>query len=149
MNRTEARIRFWWRDARIAEIQALRPPQSLSSSADEYQFPFPVTFLPVPTHTPLPIAYLVSTVIPDARSQRTFQVPCGPTGSKQGPCGMDVDANSGVGQRESTSQPDGLLLYWAPSAYEYGTSPMSLWVPVTRREGGTTGEGLDLQDLER
>jgi hypothetical protein len=133
------RFRFWWRDARMSEVLPLPPLASENpGSPEELEFSYPVTFMTVATISPLSTELVLSSLVTNARIARRVEVPVPIVQD-----GMDLDGST----REVEIQSDGLLLYWAPSAYEYGTSPMSLWIPPARPAGMEAV--LDLQGLER
>lgn len=127
--------RFWWRDTRLAEL-----PQWIPSSTDipfdaslptqpqtQYQFPYPVTFLPIPYHTTTTYPDLSSRIIPLARSSRTVDVhiPSLNTDTM-----MDIDTTTVTTTVPALVKADGLLLYIAQASYEPGTSPLSTWIPI-------------------
>jgi snurportin-1 len=82
MPRRNATLRFWFRDARLSELPIPTPPLTLrptSSSQSEagpsrYRFPYPCTFLPVPYASDTSLPFMLSQVIPAARSIRTIDL---------------------------------------------------------------------------
>jgi snurportin-1 len=154
------RCRFWWRDTRLAELPRSLPPSnsagpspvtfphattstipSLSDSLatpsyNPYQFPYPISFVPIPYHTNTALPFLSSHIIPMARLPRLLSVDVPITSLPNEPTPtMDID-NSLPPPPMLTSmsvevKSDGLLLYVSQASYEPGTSPLSSWIPIT------------------
>jgi len=118
---------MWWRDTRLAEL----PPFPQSSSTAVH----PTRLLPIPHYTDLRLAEMVDRVIPAARSHR-HAIPPASTEDQ-----MEI-----VDLPPPPIEPDGLLLYVKEASYESGTSPLSVWVPLT--DAADTArevfQGLDL-----
>jgi len=146
----EASFRFWWRDTRLTELAQSSPPVIPSSASSlsesnrqpQYVFPYPTTFLPIPYHTDTTLSTLLTQIIPFARSVRaiTVDIPAHPPGSTAVESSMDIDNQSGPAKLQATKMPvsmnivpDGLLLYVAEASYEAGNSPLSSWIPITRK----------------
>ncbi|EIW77125.1 hypothetical protein CONPUDRAFT_168140 [Coniophora puteana RWD-64-598 SS2] len=167
----ETPFRFWWRDMRLAELPKYPPPSSakhsftfglnsmgsangssssvnpLAADPDQYRFPYPTTFVPVPYHIDTTLPALSSVVIPSARLARQVVVDIPsishvPRATEQ-EAPMDLDARAGTGTVlpvhltnpvAVSIQPDGLLLYVARASYEPGLSPLSCWVPNRAEE---------------
>jgi len=124
----ECAFRFWWRDAKLSELPS--SPWPSSQSTEEYQFAYPTSFVPVPSHSPLSLEYLSNTVIPMACESQRVAVRIPPTLEAQvNADGMDVDSSAGS-ERAIAVGSDGILLYHGEASYEPGTSPLSLWVPA-------------------
>jgi len=159
---------FWWRDTRLSELPASRPPKtsvppvSLQASSQEnnappigYRFPYPTTFLQIPYYTNTNFAHFVSTIIPRARSSYHAQVSI-PTGPHDDMDVMDIESPQFTGSASRHVQPeikpDGLLLYVAQAIYEPGTSPLSSWVPLAAPvtdEMASTEQSSPLDVFER
>lgn len=124
-------FRMWWRDTKLAEL----PPFPHSMSAAVH----PTRLLPVPHYTDLRLDELVHRVIPAARSDR-FASPEAllPHSEDQ----MDV-MEPQVPSSPRPIKPDGLLLYMKEASYESGTSPLSVWVPLSL-PADQVRQGLDL-----
>ncbi|KAI1798392.1 hypothetical protein LXA43DRAFT_1176766 [Ganoderma leucocontextum] len=172
----ETPFRFWWRDTRLSELPSFPPPPNAATEPNattdsspapaRYEFPHPTTFAPIPYHTDTALSHLLSTLIPLTRAPRSISitVPVFPSASDStsGEGAMDLDGPSAAPlvqlQHTHTSiAPDGLLLYVAQAAYEPGTSPLSVWVPLrayqTREEAqahaGTSVAESPLDVFER
>ena len=146
--------RFWWRDTRLSELQTFPPPPNAATDAAptlaRYEFPHPTSFAPIPYHTDTTLPHLLSALIPLTRASHSvpISVPIltSASASTAGEGAMDLD-NMGGGplvqlqHSRASIAPDGLLLYVAQAAYEPGTSPLSVWIPLrayqTREEAQT------------
>ncbi|KAG6899944.1 hypothetical protein C0993_005067 [Termitomyces sp. T159_Od127] len=142
----ESAFRFWWRDTRLGELPYTAPPPSHTLKSNDttiYTFPYPTTLLPVPYHTDTTLPFLLSHIVPSVRLPRSVGIAAPAVPSQ----GMDVDF-SGFGQavqmKETTIEPDGLLLYVKAASYESGTSPLSSWVPIVPYDGPEHESPLDI-----
>ncbi|KAG8695842.1 hypothetical protein FRC08_007530 [Ceratobasidium sp. 394] len=111
----EADFRFWFRDARLAELV----PQPEPSRTATGSRPYPHRFLGVPYYLP-PLTYtlFLQSIIPAARPQG---------GSTDG--ANETDMDTGEGEIE-VRKSDGILLYVKEAAYTSGETPLSCWVPA-------------------
>ncbi|QRV82108.1 hypothetical protein RhiJN_10123 [Ceratobasidium sp. AG-Ba] len=107
----ETDFRFWFRDARLAELIPQPEPTRTPAGAR----PYPHRFLGVPYYLPplTPTLFLQS-IIPAAQSQVASN---------------EVDMNTGEGEM-ATHKSDGILLYVKEAAYTSGETPLSCWVPA-------------------
>jgi snurportin-1 len=143
----EAAFRFWFRDARLAELPPPAPPLVLRGAAPlpAYRFPYPTTFVPVPHAPDTALPALLAHAIPAARAVRTLDVPVPvPAPAPPTPFAPEIAmlptplptpaphaSQAFVPARAQTAvQPDGLLLYVREAGYEPGASPLSHWVPL-------------------
>ncbi|KAG8722018.1 hypothetical protein FRC09_006966 [Ceratobasidium sp. 395] len=109
----EADFRFWFRDARLAELVPQPEPSRTAAGAR----PYPHRFLGVPYYLPpLTPALFLQSIIPAAKPQ-----------AQGGSNEVDMDTGEGeTGRRKS----DGILLYVKEAAYISGETPLSCWVPA-------------------
>lgn len=123
--------RLWWRDTRISEVNplaSLKMPSTSKTTGYEY----PIFFLSVPSFNPLPLSYLLSTVIPAASSSRSVSM-----NSFVGSADHSMELDCLVSNQVNNFESDGLLLYHSAASYEPGTSPLSLWLPLIEEHSGT------------
>lgn len=105
-------FRFWFRDARLAELV----PQPEPTRAVNGSRPYPHRFVGVPYFLPpLPPALFLQTIIPAAQPSELA-----PTTEAE----MDMDTG------EVQVKSDGILLYVREAAYTPGETPLSCWVPA-------------------
>ncbi|KAI6131420.1 hypothetical protein EDD16DRAFT_1536242 [Pisolithus croceorrhizus] len=160
----ETPFRFWWRDTRLAELPRFSPPSSAfhfslandrahaqsAQQPDQYRFPYPTSFIPIPYHTDTTFGSLFSSIIPLARSTReiSVEVPASAPFQPSSPTSMSIDTTcnpieSRLSKLVTNQIPsDGLLLYVAQASYEEGTSPLSCWVPIQPIAGSSSQEGV-------
>lgn len=134
--------RFWWRDTRLTETRSLGIPP-LQSTFAAYEFPYPISFLPVPSHGPLSYHHMLSTVIPAARCARMMRINA-PIITPSDANDLNMCLEGSEEERTISIESDGLLLYCAEASYEPGTSPLSLWIPSHKQDGSTDEEPLNL-----
>jgi snurportin-1 len=132
--------RFWWRDTKLNELPSY--PVPASPTEVDYQFPYPTIFRPVPSYHPLPFDYLLTTVIPAVYECSSLEVRLPSPSIKQVADGMDIESVCTHDTRTVRFGSDGILLYFAEAAYEPGTSPLSLWVPI-QISNALPGENLN------
>ncbi|KAH8830162.1 hypothetical protein DL96DRAFT_1706998 [Flagelloscypha sp. PMI_526] len=130
---SDASFRMWWRDARLSETAPLPPKvvYSQDGSQRQYRFKYPTLLSPIPWHSGLTHTSLLSTVIPAAKSTQKISnlVP-----ALDGTMAMDIGVNESLVVQNCEIASDGLLLYVAEASYEHGTSPLSIWVPLSNNE---------------
>ena len=137
-----------------------------ASPPARYEFPHPTTFAPIPYHTDTTLTSLLSSLIPLTRAPRSVSIAVPvlnpPSGSISDESAMEMDGPGGsplvrLQHTHASIAPDGLLLYVAQAAYEQGTSPLSVWIPLrayqTREEAqaqpGVSGAESPLDVFER
>jgi len=157
----EASFRFWWRDTRLSEIKTSPHPaphrssyHSTGSSPQRiYRFPYPTTLVPVPYLKPDSLHSIITDLIPQARSARTFNMKLPVLPDERDTIGeeMQIDFSSGqdegpgpsaglqVRDTDVTIKSDGLLLYVGEASYESGESPLSVWLPCEASERSILG----------
>lgn len=148
--------RFWWRDTRLAELPQSPPPTTSStkgliasgidpSSSSQYRFSYPTLMLPIPYHSDTSLPSLLSGIVPLARSSRSI-----PFGIPVIDGGMDLDmAGSNITKQFAHISPDGLLLYVAEANYEFGTSPLSNWIPINSHVDSETMDSASETPLDK
>ncbi|KAB5592888.1 hypothetical protein CTheo_3677 [Ceratobasidium theobromae] len=112
----EVDFRFWFRDARLAELAPQpEPTRTVAGSR-----PYPHRFLGVPYYLPpLTSALFLQTIIPVA------QISAPPARSST-EMEMEMDTNEG---QATCVKSDGILLYVREAAYTPGETPLSCWIP--------------------
>ncbi|KAF8918898.1 hypothetical protein CPB85DRAFT_1373579 [Mucidula mucida] len=152
----ETAFRFWWRDTRLAELPQSPPPTTSStkgliasgidpSSSSQYRFSYPTLMLPIPYHSDTSLPSLLSGIVPLARSSRSI-----PFGIPVIDGGMDLDmAGSNITKQFAHISPDGLLLYVAEANYEFGTSPLSNWIPINSHVDSETMDSASETPLDK
>ncbi|PIL27346.1 hypothetical protein GSI_10493 [Ganoderma sinense ZZ0214-1] len=154
----ETPFRFWWRDTRLSELPTFPPPPNAaaadSTSPTSYVFPHPTSFSPIPYHTDTSLRSLLSSLIPLTRAPRSVSVTVPLLTSTSDGSAMDMDGPGGspLVQLQRIHAPiaaDGLLLYVAQAAYEPGTSPLSVWIPLVAyqtREEAQVQPGVNIAE---
>ncbi|CAE6355743.1 unnamed protein product [Rhizoctonia solani] len=111
----EADFRFWFRDARLAELA----PQPEPTRTITGTRPYPHRFLGVPYYLPpLTTAVFLQRIIPVAQVAQ----PAARTST-------DMEMDTGEGSTGGTKS-DGILLYVREAGYTPGETPLSCWIPA-------------------
>ncbi|CAE6404825.1 unnamed protein product [Rhizoctonia solani] len=111
----EADFRFWFRDARLAELV----PQPEPTRSIDGTRPYPHRFLGVPYYLPpLTTTVFLQQIIPVAQTTQAART------------STDMEMDTGDGSTAGTKS-DGILLYVREAAYTPGETPLSCWIPAT------------------
>ncbi|KAF8755485.1 snRNA import innucleus [Rhizoctonia solani] len=112
----EADFRFWFRDARLAELAPQPEPTRTIAGAR----PYPHRFLGVPYYLPpLTPTVFLQTIIPIAQVAQS-----------EARTSTDMEMDTGEGSAGGTKS-DGILLYVREAGYTPGETPLSCWIPAT------------------
>ncbi|KAJ1302128.1 hypothetical protein OPQ81_000957 [Rhizoctonia solani] len=112
----EADFRFWFRDARLAELAPQPEPTRMINGTR----PYPHRFLGVPYYVPpLTPTVFLEQIIPAAQITQP-----------EGRTSTDMEMDTGERLTEGTKS-DGILLYVREAAYTPGETPLSCWIPAT------------------
>ncbi|GAB1522300.1 hypothetical protein RhiTH_005414 [Rhizoctonia solani] len=112
----EADFRFWFRDARLAELAPQPEPTRTIAGAR----PYPHRFLGVPYYLPpLTPTVFLQTIIPIAQVAQS-----------EARTSTDMEMDTGEGSAGGTKS-DGILLYVREAGYTSGETPLSCWIPAT------------------
>ncbi|CAE6467941.1 unnamed protein product [Rhizoctonia solani] len=121
----EADFRFWFRDARLAELAPQPEPTRMVTGAR----PYPHRFLGVPYYLPpLTTAIFLQQIIPIAQAAQ----PVARTSS-------DMEMDTGDGSAGGTKS-DGILLYVREAGYTPGETPLSCWIPAAPLDNAMDNE---------
>ncbi|CUA77265.1 hypothetical protein RSOLAG22IIIB_12651 [Rhizoctonia solani] len=130
----EADFRFWFRDARLAELAPQPEPTRMITGSR----PYPHRFLGVPYYLPpLTTTVFLQQIIPVAQAA-------------QPPPRTSTDMEMDTGEAASTggTKSDGILLYVREAAYTPGETPLSCWIPAAPLDNAMGGEP-PLQSFQR
>ncbi|EUC61129.1 snupn protein [Rhizoctonia solani AG-3 Rhs1AP] len=126
----EADFRFWFRDARLAELAPQPEPTRMITGSR----PYPHQFLGVPYYLPpLTTTVFLEQIIPAAQS------------TPQALTDMEMDTGEAV---TGGTKSDGILLYVREAAYTPGETPLSCWIPAAPLDAAVDDEP-PLQSFKR
>ncbi|KAH7345711.1 hypothetical protein B0J17DRAFT_713259 [Rhizoctonia solani] len=120
----EADFRFWFRDARLAELV----PQPEPTRSIDGTRPYPHRFLGVPYYLPpLTPTIFLQQIIPVAQTSQAART------------STDMEMDTGDGSTTGTKS-DGILLYVREAAYTPGETPLSCWIPAAPLDDAMNNE---------
>ncbi|KAG8689195.1 hypothetical protein FRC11_003845 [Ceratobasidium sp. 423] len=118
----EADFRFWFRDARLAELA----PQPEPTRTITGTRPYPHRFLGVPYYLPpLTTTVFLQQIIPVAQTTQS---------TARTSIDMEMDTSEGG------TKSDGILLYVREAAYTPGETPLSCWIPAAPLDNAMDNE---------
>ncbi|KDN45691.1 hypothetical protein RSAG8_04775, partial [Rhizoctonia solani AG-8 WAC10335] len=118
----EADFRFWFRDARLAELAPQPEPTRMITGTR----PYPHRFLGVPYYLPpLTTTVFLQQIIPAAQPATRASA--------------DMEMDTGEASTGGTKS-DGILLYVREAAYTPGETPLSCWVPAAPLDAAMRNE---------